>query len=242
MHAFGPLSTLFHAADRPRASEAEIAWYAQHVPPGVLSLELMCGYGRLLVPLAATGCKVHGVDLSAAMLARCEDMLGADGLTAPTFRQDIVQMNLPFRYGCAFVAGGSFQLITDPAAMAAALERIRAHLVDPGILYVECRIPAARDAAARRAIGRSAHGQARRRHADRVAVGDDVVGRCAPRARGKSLRTPARRAAAGRGARNGHDDLVCARGDHGARARRGLSRSRNRTCGPPTTTKARRLR
>ena len=77
------------------------------------------------------------------MLARCEDMLGADGLAAPTFRQDIVQMNLPLRYGCAFVAGGAFQLITDPAAVAAALERIRAHLVDPGILYIECRTPAA---------------------------------------------------------------------------------------------------
>ena len=142
MHAFGPLSTLYHAADRPRAAEAEIAWYTQHLPPGALNLQLMCGYGRLLVPLTASGCKIHGVDLSSAMLARCEAILGADGLTAPTFRQDIVQMNLPFRYGCAFVAGGSFQLITDPAAMAAALERIRAHLVDPGILYVECVIPA----------------------------------------------------------------------------------------------------
>ena len=49
MHAFGPLSTLFHAADRPRASDAEIAWYAQHVPPGAHSHELKCGYGRLLV-------------------------------------------------------------------------------------------------------------------------------------------------------------------------------------------------
>jgi hypothetical protein len=97
MHAFGPLSTLFHAADRPRASDAEIAWYVQHIPPGVLSLELMCGYGRLLVPLAAAGAKVHGVDQSAAMLARCEDMLGAHKEAAPTFRQDIVQMNLPFR-------------------------------------------------------------------------------------------------------------------------------------------------
>ena len=143
MHAFGPLSTLFHDADRPRAPEDEIAWYTQQVPAGALCLELMCGYGRLLVPLAATGCKVHGVDLSASMLARCEARLAADGVTAPTFRQDIAQMNLPFRYGCAFVARGSFQLITDPATVVAALERIRAHLVDPGVLYVECRIPPA---------------------------------------------------------------------------------------------------
>jgi ubiquinone/menaquinone biosynthesis C-methylase UbiE len=142
MHAFGPLSTLFHEADRPRATDSEIAWYAQHLPPGALSLELMCGYGRVLVPLAVSGSKVHGVDLSAAMLARCEIKLAAEGVTVPTFRQDIAQMNLPFRYGCAFVAGGSFQLITDSATVVAALERVRAHLVDPGILYIECRIPA----------------------------------------------------------------------------------------------------
>ena len=60
MHAFGPLSTLYHAADRPRAADAEIAWYAQHLPPGALNLQLMCGYGRLLVPLTASGCKVSG--------------------------------------------------------------------------------------------------------------------------------------------------------------------------------------
>jgi SAM-dependent methyltransferase len=143
MHAFGPLSTLFRDADRPVASPPEIAWYAQHLPAGALCLDLMCGHGRLLMPLVDAGRKVHGVDLSAAMLARCEDKLGAAGLTVPTFRQDVVQMNLPFRYGCAFAAAGAFQLITDHAATAATLERVRAHLVDPGILYLDCRIPAA---------------------------------------------------------------------------------------------------
>ncbi len=142
MQAFGPLSTRFRDADRPRAAEAELAWYAQHVPPGTLCLDLMCGYGRLLAPLTATGGKFHGIDQSPAMLARCAEKLAAQGTAAPTFRQDIVQMNLPFRYGCAFVAGGSFQLISDAAEVAAALERIRAHLVEPGLLFIECRIPA----------------------------------------------------------------------------------------------------
>ncbi|MEO8755582.1 MAG: class I SAM-dependent methyltransferase, partial [Casimicrobiaceae bacterium] len=125
MQAFGPLSTLFRNADRPRATDAEIAWYMQHVPRRGLGLELMCGYGRLLAPLVTTGGKFHGVDQSPAMLACCEEKLVAHGAPTPTFRQDIVQMNLPFRYGCAFVAGGSFQLISDAAEVAAALERIR---------------------------------------------------------------------------------------------------------------------
>jgi len=143
MHAFGPLSTRYHDADRPRAPDAEIAWYAERIPAsGGLALDVMCGWGRVLVPLVAQGRKVHGVDLSAAMLGRCEAKLAADAAQAPTFRQDIAQMNLPFRYGCAFVAGGAFALITDPAAAASALERIRAHLVDPGELFLECRVPA----------------------------------------------------------------------------------------------------
>ena len=106
-----------------------------------LGLDVMCGAGRILVPRVLHGAKLHGVDLSAAMLARCEAKLAAAGATAPTFRQDVAQMNLPLRYGCAFIAGGAFQLVTDPAAASAVLERVRAHLVPPGLLFIECRVP-----------------------------------------------------------------------------------------------------
>jgi SAM-dependent methyltransferase len=142
--AFGPLSTLFRDAVQPRAPDAELAWYAQRLPADAgLILDVMCGAGRVLVPLAQLPRKMHGVDASAAMLARCDEKLAAAGAAAPVFRQDVGQMNLPFRYGCAFIGGGAFQLITDPAAAAGALERVRAHLVDPGILVVDCRVPAA---------------------------------------------------------------------------------------------------
>lgn len=103
----------------------------------------MCGSGRLLVPLAARGHKMHGVDLSAARLAQCELRLAARQLTAPLFRQDVTQMNLPFRYGCAFAAGSAFQCVTDPGAALGALGRIRAHLVAPGILLIDAEVPAA---------------------------------------------------------------------------------------------------
>jgi SAM-dependent methyltransferase len=141
MDAFGPLSTLFRDADRPVAPDAEVDWYAGGIPPDALALDVMCGYGRLLAPLVARGRKVHGVDLSAAMLARCGAKLAAAGARAPTFRQDVTQMNIPFRYGCAFVAGEAFQLLAQPQLAAAALTRIRAHLVDPGLLFVDCRVP-----------------------------------------------------------------------------------------------------
>jgi ubiquinone/menaquinone biosynthesis C-methylase UbiE len=142
MRSYGPLCTLFYDADKPVVRDDEVAWYAQHLPKdaGPL-LELMCGSGRLLVPLVADGCKVHGVDASAAMLASCEARLAERRLASPLFRQDLTQLNLPFRYSAAFVAAGSFQLITDPRAAALALQRIRAHLVEPGLLLMDMFVP-----------------------------------------------------------------------------------------------------
>ena len=143
MASYGPLCTLFYDADKPAAPDAEVAWYAQRLPRDAgLLLELMCGSGRLLVPLAAQGFKLHGVDASAAMLASCESRASARGIEVPLFRQDLSQLNLPFRYAAAFVAVGSFQLITAPDAALLALQRIRAHLVDPGLLLLDMFVPA----------------------------------------------------------------------------------------------------
>jgi hypothetical protein len=101
----------------------------------------MCGAGRVLVPLATQGAKVHGLDQSAAMLARCEEKLAAANVSTTLYRQDVTQMNVPFRYACAFIAGGAFQMIADPAAAGSVLERVRAHLVPPGLLFIDCRVP-----------------------------------------------------------------------------------------------------
>lgn len=136
--AWGSLAALFLDAAQPCAPDAEVAAYAALAQEcGGLVLDVMCGWGRVLAPLAGQGVKIHGVDQSAAMLARCEEKVAG----ATLFRQDATQMNLPFRYNCAFVAGGAFGLVTDPAAAAALLEGIRAHLVPPGRLLVDCRVP-----------------------------------------------------------------------------------------------------
>jgi hypothetical protein len=143
MAAYGRLCTLFHDADVPRASDAEVAWYAERLPrDSGPSLEVMSGSGRLLIPLLQQGRNVHGTDLSPAMIASCEARLSANGLATPLFRQDVGTLNLPFRYVAVIVAAGSFQLLTDPIAAQKALERIRAHLVDPGLLLMDMYVPA----------------------------------------------------------------------------------------------------
>jgi SAM-dependent methyltransferase len=143
MAAYGALSTQFYDADKPRAPAAEVGWYAERLPDVAEPvLEVMCGSGRLLIPLLEEGLTVHGCDASAAMLASCEARLDALGYARTLFRQDATALNLPFRYAAAFVAAGSFQLLVERATALAALERIRAHLVDPGYLFLDLFVPA----------------------------------------------------------------------------------------------------
>ena len=138
----GALRALFASAEEPRASDAELTWYLDQLPRDAGTfVDLMCGYGRLLVPLVESGRGLHGVDASAAMLAECESRLARAPHTATLLRQDIAELNVPFRYGAAFVGAGAFQRLIDVARARTALERIRAHLVDPGVLMLDLHVP-----------------------------------------------------------------------------------------------------
>ena len=142
--AAGPLHALYADASAVPPAPAELAWYAQHLPfADGLVLDVLCGVGRMLVPLAVAGHKLHGVDPSPACLERCAARLAAAGAQATTFRQDVVHLNVPFRYGGAYLADGALQALADPAAAQAALARIRAHLVPPAVLVIDCRVPPA---------------------------------------------------------------------------------------------------
>jgi len=55
---------------------SDVPFYTALVPsPGASILELGCGTGRVLVPLAYRCGYIHGIDRSEAMLARCRDKL-----------------------------------------------------------------------------------------------------------------------------------------------------------------------
>lgn len=140
--AYGALCQRFYDADKGLAAVDEVSWYASRLPRDAGPvLEAMCGSGRLLVPMLQAGCNVHGVDASAAMLAACEARLARVGRTTTLIRQGIAALNLPFRYGAAFVAAGSLQLLVEPGERASALKALRAHLVPPALLLLELCVP-----------------------------------------------------------------------------------------------------
>jgi hypothetical protein len=139
----GSLRACFDEAIAPRADPAEIAWYERRLPrdAGVV-LQAMAGHGRLLIPLCEAGFALHGVEASAASLARCRSRLEAAGCAAELFRQDVCSLNLPFRYAAAFFAEGTFQRLGDRRRALDALLRIRAHLIEPGALLIDLLVPA----------------------------------------------------------------------------------------------------
>lgn len=142
MTHYGALGALFHDLGEPRAGEAEVAWYAARLPRGAGPvLEVMAGAGRLLVPLLEAGLPVHGVDASEAMLETCARRVNEAGRATQLFRQSPAALNLPNRYAAAFIAAGSFQRLADPVTALDALLRIRAHLVDPGLLLLDLFVP-----------------------------------------------------------------------------------------------------
>ncbi len=113
----------------PAMGEAPVVHAA--VPPGASILELGCGTGRILRPLAELGHPVLGVDESAAMLAR------AAGL--PTVCSPIETLRLDRAFGAVLLA--STMINTDPVQRRAFLATCRGHVGPGGVVVVQQTAP-----------------------------------------------------------------------------------------------------
>ncbi|MEX1021287.1 MAG: class I SAM-dependent methyltransferase [Litorilinea sp.] len=113
-------------------------------------LELGCGTGRLLAPLAAAGHSVTGVDISPALLALAERKLSAQGLRprATLIQGDLRTFSLPDgpkkgsdtqagRFAFAFCASNTFMHLNTPQAQLTALEHAAHHLAPGGVLLLD---------------------------------------------------------------------------------------------------------
>jgi hypothetical protein len=140
MFAYRRLSTDFYDAEKPAADESEVDLFARFLKEGP-SLEAMCGSGRLLIPLLHRGFRPEGVDNAPAMLDKLARRCHALNLPPPpTFLQSITELVLPHRYSTIFIALGSFQLISEEAAVGA-LNRLRLHLAPHGTLVIDTFVP-----------------------------------------------------------------------------------------------------
>ena len=105
-------------------------------------LELACGSGRLLAPLAEVGFPVTGVDSSAAMLERARQRLRRLGLDARLVQQRVETLQLDddrqqARFRTILFGLDSFGLLLKRSDQLRALRAARAHATHDGHLILD---------------------------------------------------------------------------------------------------------
>ena len=104
-------------------------------------LELGCGTGRVLLPLARAGHEITGVDLATHMIAQCRMKLQAE---SPEVRDrvrlveaDMTLCDLGRRFAQVYCAFGTFHHLRTVEQQLACLERCRSHLLPEGRLVLD---------------------------------------------------------------------------------------------------------
>jgi SAM-dependent methyltransferase len=104
------------------------------------ALELGIGTGRIAIPLAARGVRVHGIDLSAAMLARLRTKPGAQhiGVTAGDFATTTVDGS----FSLVYLVFNTIGNVTTQDEQVACFVNAARHLEPGGCFVIEVGVPA----------------------------------------------------------------------------------------------------
>jgi SAM-dependent methyltransferase len=104
------------------------------------ALELGIGTGRIALPLTRRGVPVHGIDLSAAMVARLRAKSGAEdiGVTIGDFATTIVEG----AFSVAYLVANTIMNLTTQDEQVACFQNVAAHLEPGGCFVIEVEVPA----------------------------------------------------------------------------------------------------
>src|SRR3954452_18811375 len=106
------------------------------------ALELGIGTGRIALPLAQRGVRVHGIDLSTAMVERLRAKPGAEqiGVTIGDFATAAVDGT----FTVAYLVFNTIMNLTTQAEQVACFENVAAHLEHGGCFVIEVGVPSLR--------------------------------------------------------------------------------------------------
>ena len=95
-------------------------------------LELGCGTGSMLLPIAERGIACQGIDLSSDMLARAREKFEARGVTSDLRVGDMTDVDLHERFGLVFVASNSLTHLHTSGEIVDCFRAVRRHLAPGG--------------------------------------------------------------------------------------------------------------
>ena len=138
----------------PRVAERFDERYAHQADPAVVepvvdflaglagdggALELGVGTGRIALPLSERGVRVHGIDLSEAMITKLQAKPGADriGLTVGDFATARVEGT----FSVAYLVVNTIMNLTTQEEQVACFRNVAAHLEPGGCFVIEVLVP-----------------------------------------------------------------------------------------------------
>jgi ubiquinone/menaquinone biosynthesis C-methylase UbiE len=129
-----------------RLVENDVAFYHEHARTcGGEVLELACGTGRVLIPLAEQGVSITGIDASSNMLEQARRKLKRlpreVQQRVDLQQQDMCTFELDSTYSLIFCTFRSFQHLLTKKAQGACLEQVRKHLQDNGMFIIDLFVP-----------------------------------------------------------------------------------------------------
>lgn len=107
---------------------------------GGAALELGIGTGRIALPLAGRGVRVHGIDLSEQMVAKLREKPGADAIGVTI--GDFATTRVDGMFTLAYLVFNTIQNLTTQDAQLACFENVASHLEPGGCFVIEVGLPA----------------------------------------------------------------------------------------------------
>jgi SAM-dependent methyltransferase len=137
--SFGPDVAATYDEDEVRGDEDQtVAFLARLAGEGPV-LELAIGTGRIGLPLAATGVRVDGIDLSPHMVERLRAKPG--GADLEVTMGDFAAVDVPGRYRLIYVVFNTFHNLLTQDDQVRCFENVAAHLTDDGVFVIEAMVP-----------------------------------------------------------------------------------------------------
>ena len=106
------------------------------------ALELGIGTGRIALPLARRGIRVHGIELSEAMVEQLRAKPGADGVEVTI--GDFATTTVGERFSLAYLVFNTINNLTTQDAQVACFQNVAAHLEPGGCFVIEVGVPSLR--------------------------------------------------------------------------------------------------
>jgi SAM-dependent methyltransferase len=103
------------------------------------ALELGIGTGRIALPLAQRGVRVHGIDLSEPMVARLRAKPG--GVDIPVTIGDFATTTVEGTFSLAYLVFNTIMNLTTQDEQVACFQNVAAHLEPGGCFVVEVEVP-----------------------------------------------------------------------------------------------------